>query len=236
MNATTTKEVKKAQRNQFLERKRDILNQLKSKLNKNMMKAIDLPIDRKLKTNLGISTKANIYQARGNKKIVGVKGGYASRYTYVAKLAKTLKVGGYIASFIGTAQTMYEAYAMCTIEPNSLIAKKYNLSQNDLDDACAYQTSQSVAKSAGLAAGGMAGGYAGYLLCNAIFSVETAGTSVFWCALVVVGVAAAGVSYGGAEGMSWLLDKIEEDGLKNEIYLQGKTNASKISKEEDLYR
>jgi hypothetical protein len=236
MNVHTSKAVKNTQRQVFLEKKRALLKELKSKINKNMMRAIDLPVDGKLKTNLGLSTKANIYQARGNKTIVGVKGGYASRYAYVAKISKLLKTGGYIAAAVGTTQTMYKAYSICSIEPDSAVAKQHNLSQSDLDDACEYQTGQSIAKSAGLVAGGMGGGVAGtYVVCNIAFGLETFGTSLFWCALVAGGVSAAAGSYYGAEWMSGLLDYTEGK-LGNEIYLRGKISAAKISGEETLYQ
>ena len=236
MNTSTSKIAKNLQRNEFIRKKQSILKELKSKINKNMMKAIDIPIDRKLKTSLGISTKANIYQARGDKKIVGIKGSYASRYKFVVKVSKTLKVGGYIAAAIGTAQTMYEAYAMCSIDAGSSIATKYNLSQKDLNNACTYQTEQSIAKSTGLIGGGMVGGYVGYLVCNAAFGVESLGTSIFWCTLVVGGLTAAGGSWSGSKVSEIGTDYVFEELLQDENYIEGKINASQISGEKDLYR
>lgn len=237
MNEAGSNASKKALKETFYEKRRVILDKLKSDVNKNMMRAIDLPVDKKLKTTLGLSTKANIYQARGNKTIVGVKGGYASRYAYVAKMAKWLQRGGYLAAAIGTAQTMYEAKAICSIEPNSAIAKQHNLTQSDLDDACAYQLGQSIARSAGLVAGGMGGGIAAtWLVCTIAFGLPSGGTSFFFCALVAGGAGAAAGSYYGSGTMSWGLDKLQEHLVKDEMYLEGRISASKISGEEDLYQ
>jgi hypothetical protein len=70
-------------------------------------------------------------------------------------------------------------------------------------------------KAAGSIVGGSVGGYAAYVGCNILFGVESAGTSLFWCA-VIAGSASGyvGGKYGGKYGESKGKVLYEANGIK----------------------
>lgn len=51
----------------------------------------------------------------------------------------------------------------------------------------------------GKVSGGLLGAWAGYGTCNLVLGAETAGTSVFWCAVIVGGVYGYGLSETGGQ-------------------------------------
>lgn len=218
----------------FIQEKQNLLKKLESPLSRNMLRKIDIASDGKLKSQLKLSTKATIHRVKtGNGRAIGIKG-YSQMYVKAIKAAKVLKIGGYAAAISGTAQTAYNAYTICHMTPNDPISKKYDLNQFDLDQACYAETSTAIAKSSGSIAGGIGGGaVASYYICNVALGLETLGTSIFWCALIVGG---AGAIIGGKTG-SLVEDKFNDvTHIWDNDFIKGKANALTIHKEWDLYK
>ena len=138
-----------------------------------------------IRSNLGLSKKSIIHQWNKNPGSISTIPDFKKNYTTVAGMAKNLNRVGYV----GIALTVLDAGAniqkACTVGD---------------DAACSKSKYTQTGKAGGSILGGTLGGYAAYAGCNILFGLESFGTSLFWCSLVV----GVGTGYYGSKGVGAL--------------------------------
>ncbi len=135
----------------------------------------------KLKSELGLSSKAIVHQWKTQGNTESLKG-FSSNYTRLAKVAKNFSRLGYVSIALDVAGGAANIKEACTLASNSTSCDKAKVVEP--------------AKVAGSIGGGIVGGAAAtYLACNLIFGIETLGTSLLWCSVV----AGAAGGYGGSK-------------------------------------
>jgi len=140
-----------------------------------------------IKNQLGISSKAITHQWKGDGR-PGSIGELQKNYQAIARASKAFSRLGYIAIGVEVMGGMANIAEVCTSSPGS--------------ESCTRTKFTETGRVTGSVGGGMLGGTAAaYATCNLLFGLETAGTSLLWCA-VVAGAAGsyAGSSYGGDLG------------------------------------
>lgn len=141
----------------------------------------------KIKRQLGISSKAVAHQWNMNGQISSV-GQLQKNYQTLIKVSKTFSRLGYVAIGVEVMGGVANIAEVCTSLPGSA--------------DCAKTKFTETGKVTGSIGGGMLGGSAAaYGTCNLLFGLESAGTSLLWCAVVAGAVGAYGGSkYGGKLG------------------------------------
>ncbi|MCF6324506.1 MAG: hypothetical protein L3J89_09320 [Gammaproteobacteria bacterium] len=144
-----------------------------------------------LKRGLGLSTKSVLHQWKQQPGRVTTLPGFEKNYQNVARLSKTLKGAGYVGIALDVGKSGLKIHQACTV---------------GAEQSCGKTT----AGEGGRLIGSVGGGLAGYGLCNLVFSIPSAGTSLLWCG-IVAGVAGsyAGGKYIG-EGGKWAGEAIYE--------------------------
>ena len=133
-----------------------------------------------LKSQLGISSKSTIHQWKTQGYTDGIKG-FESNYQNLKRTAKIFSRLGYVAIGLDVVGGVANVQKACAFEPDSAHCLKARFVEPG--------------KVAGGILGGWAGGFVGYSACNLIFGVETLGSSLLWCGIMVGGVG----GYGGAK-------------------------------------
>ncbi|HFB66528.1 MAG TPA: hypothetical protein ENJ60_13400 [Aeromonadales bacterium] len=126
---------------------------------------------------------------------------YAQNLERAARQAKLLKSLGYISIALDSFHSGHKIYEACT---------------TGREEECTITKYFEGARLAGSIGGGaMAGFAATYLSCTMVLGLETAGTSLLWCGLLIGGASAyLGGTYGGKSGEnfgSFIYEVIEND-------------------------
>ncbi|MCF6324510.1 MAG: hypothetical protein L3J89_09340 [Gammaproteobacteria bacterium] len=139
-----------------------------------------------LKKGLGLSTKSVLHQWKQQPGRVTSVPGFEKNYQNVARLSKTLKGAGYVGIALDVGKSGLKIHQACTV---------------GAEQSCGKTTAGEGGRLVGSLGGGALGGLAGYGLCNLVFSIPSAGTSLLWCG-IVAGVAGGylGGKYVGAFG------------------------------------
>jgi len=134
-----------------------------------------------IKRQFGLSSKATVHQwsSSGNAKSVSDLSG---RYERLSSASKAFSRLGYVAIGLEVTGGVANIARACAEKPGS--------------DSCTKMKYTETGRVVGSVSGGMLGGTAAaYGTCNLLFGLETAGTSLLWCAVV----AGAAGSYGGSK-------------------------------------
>ncbi|MCG6202616.1 hypothetical protein [Psychromonas antarctica] len=147
-----------------------------------------------IRSNLGLSSKSIVHQWSKQPGNVTTIPNFSKNYETVAKMSRNLKRVGYVGIALTGVDAVANIQQACTAGDSTTCSKaKYT------------QTG----KAAGSIGGGYLGGALAYAGCNVLFGIESGGTSLFWCSLVVgSGAGYLGGNYGGSKG----------EFLGNEIY------------------
>jgi hypothetical protein len=138
-----------------------------------------------IRSNLGLSSKSIIHQWSKQPSIVTTIPNFHKNYAAVAEMSRNLKRVGYLGIVLTGVDAVSNIQKACTVG----------------DDAqCSKSKYTQTGKAAGSILGGSLGGYAAYVGCNILFGLESAGTSLFWCSLVV----GAGTGYYGGKSIGTL--------------------------------
>lgn len=177
----------------FYIRRRQIYSQLDTRLGKlGRTLALGTPFDQHARASLKVHTKSTVlhWKRHGTGPIAGFQG----HFDRLARTTRWLRLGGYATLAIDVALNEYAITDAC----------------NSGDAAeCSRQTYALRGKSAGTVAGVLGGGVIGtYGICNAAFGIQTMGTSLLWCGLVVGGATGAGVGYAAGKGGQMLGESI----------------------------
>jgi hypothetical protein len=100
-------------------------------------------------------------------------------------MAKNLKRVGYVGIALTGIDAAANIQKACTVGD---------------DAACSKSKYTQTGRAGGIVLGGTLGGYAAYAGCNILFGLESFGTSLFWCSLVV----GAGAGYYGSKSVGVL--------------------------------
>ncbi len=134
-----------------------------------------------VKRQLGLSSKSVLHQWKASGQVTPVDQ-LRKNYQALVRTSKTFSRLGYVAIGVEVFGGVANIAEVCTSNPDSARCSKIKFTETG--------------KVAGSIGGGMlTGSAAAYATCNLLFGLETAGTSLLWCA-VVVGAAA---SYGGSK-------------------------------------
>lgn len=167
----------------FFSQRKALFVQLDQAINGMMEKQLfgeNIPAN-KLKSELGLSSKAIVHQWKTQGNTDSLKG-FSSNYAKLAKVAKNFSRLGYVSMALDVAGGAANIKEACTLAPDS--------------PSCDKAKFVEPAKVTGSIGGGMFGGaVATYLTCNLIFGIETFGTSLLWCSVV----AGAAGGYGGSK-------------------------------------
>ncbi|MCI0507316.1 MAG: hypothetical protein L0Z73_14565 [Gammaproteobacteria bacterium] len=148
-----------------------------------------------LKRSLGLSSKSIVYQLKEYPAPVDSIPGFEKNHRQVIKYSKILKRAGYVGLALDGVQSAATIRKACTI---------------GTEEECTRSKFSEGGRFSGSIGGGALGGWAGYGLCNLVFGIESAGTSLLWCGIVAAG---AGGYFGGkyegeyAQGKGELLYK-----------------------------
>lgn len=138
-----------------------------------------------LKGQLGISSKATVHQWKMQNGADSIKG-FSSNYQRLTRTANIFSRLGYVSIGLDIVGGVANIQKACAPEPEA--------------ESCSRAKFTETGKTGGSIIGGMAGGgLAAYGVCNLIFGLETAGTSLIWCG---VAVGAAG-GYAGSKAGGW---------------------------------
>lgn len=142
-----------------------------------------------IKKQLGISSKAVTHQWKASGQITSV-GKLRENYQALIRTSKTFSRLGYVAIGVDVLGGIANIAEVCTSMPDSASCSKVKFTETG--------------KVAGSIGGGMlAGSATAYATCNVLFGLETAGTSLLWCAVVAGAVGSYGGSkYGGDLGQA----------------------------------
>ena len=137
-------------------------------------KAMGLDIDgARLRRSLGLSSKSIVTQWKKQPGAINGIPGFEKNYAKVGDYAKWLKAGGYVGIALDVGQSGLTIHEACTI---------------GREQECARTKYRESGRVVGSVGGGALGGYlAAYGLCNMVLGLETAGTSLLWCAIVAGG-------------------------------------------------
>lgn len=145
-----------------------------------------------LKRQLGISSKATVHQWKIQGESGGING-FQSNYQKLARASKNFARLGYVSIGLEVVGGVVNIQKACAFEPESTHCMRARFSEPP--------------KVAGSIVGGVAGGgLAAYGVCNLMFGLETAGTSLLWCGLAV---GAAG-GYAGSKAGGWAGENMGE--------------------------
>ena len=138
----------------------------------------------KMKNSLGLSTKSILHQWKSQTGPVVDVPGFQKNLNNTAKLTKALRGAGHVGIALDVGQSGLKIHEACTV---------------GTDRECAKTSFKEGGRLVGSVGGGYSGGLlAAYGTCNLLFGLETAGTSLLWCG-IVVGVTGGyfGGKYGG---------------------------------------
>jgi len=172
----------------FFARRRGLFMQLDHVMNTMVgHKSMGLELD--TKRRLGISTKSIIRKLKNHPMPLKDLPEFSNKFTQVAKYSKRLGRAGLIGSVaLDGLHSVAKVEEACTVG-----------SQRDCTKAKFGQTAR-LGGSVGLGYfGGEYGALGGYTLCNLVFGVESLGTSVLWCGIIVGGASGAAGGYYGSK-------------------------------------
>ncbi|MBL4608565.1 MAG: hypothetical protein JKY01_12160 [Pseudomonadales bacterium] len=138
-----------------------------------------------IRSNLGLSSKSIAHQWTKYPANITTIPNFHKNYAAVAEMSRNLKRVGYLGIMLTGVDAVANIQKACTIGD---------------DVQCGKSKYTQTGKAAGSVFGGSLGGYAAYVGCNILFGVESAGTSLFWCSLVV----GAGAGFYGAKSIGTL--------------------------------
>lgn len=143
-------------------------NALKTMAGRTLM---GLDIERgNLKRSLGLNTKSLIHQLKGHPAPITDLPGFEKNNAKVREYGKILKRAGYVGLALDGVQSVAEVRKACTI---------------GTEEECTKSKFSQGGRLVGSVGGGAGGGaLASYVTCNAIFGLESAGTSLLWCGIV----------------------------------------------------
>lgn len=144
----------------------------------------------KIKNSLGLNTKSILHQWKQQSGRVSGVPGFVENYNKTTKLAATLKAAGYVGVALDVGQSASQIHAACTV---------------GTEKQCTKTSFGEGGRLVGSVGGGGAGAAVGvggaYVICNIIFGLQTAGTSLMWCGIAVTSAGGyAGSSIGGDFG------------------------------------
>ncbi|WP_231854959.1 hypothetical protein [Photobacterium profundum] len=139
-----------------------------------------------IRSNLGLSTKSILHQWIKQSGNVTTIPNFHKNYAAVAEMSRNLKRVGYVGIALTGFDAVTNIQKACTVSDTATCSK-----------AKFTQTGKAV----GSIGGGAFGGLLAYGGCNIVFGAPSAGTSLFWCSLVVgAGAGFVGGKYGGSGG------------------------------------
>lgn len=175
----------------FFAQRRALFSQLDQAVNGMVRREIfgGLGAGASIKRQLGISTKATVHQWKASGRVSSVDG-MKGNYQALLSASKAFSRLGYVAIGLDVIGGVANVAEVCAAGPDT--------------DPCSKAKFAETGRVVGSIGGGMLGGSAAvYGTCNLLFALETAGTSLLWCA-VVAGAAGsyAGSRYGGDLGQA----------------------------------
>ncbi len=139
-----------------------------------------------IRSNLGLSSKSIIHQWNKQPANTTTVPNFHKNYAAVAEMSRNLKRVGYLGIMLTGVDAVSNIQKACTVGD---------------DSQCSKSKYTQTGKAAGSIGGGALGGLLAYGGCNIVFGAPSAGTSLFWCSLVVgAGTGFVGGKYGGSGG------------------------------------
>lgn len=137
----------------------------------------------KIKHSLGLSSKSILHQWKAQPGQVTSVPGFEKNLQQTARLTKVLRRAGYVGIALDVGKSVTTIHEACTV---------------GTDKDCTKTSFKEGGRLTGSVGGGTFGGLAAaYGTCNLLFGLESAGTSLLWCGIVV---GAAGGYFGGKYG------------------------------------
>lgn len=189
--ARTYNKYGKFQSKEFFDQRRNLFklldNELGAMVGRNQL-GFDID-DANLKRSLGLSSKSLVRQLRNQPIPVEDIPGFAKNFIKLTDYGKRLGRVGLIGSIALDGITSY--------------AKIEEACSSGRKDECTKTKFAQTGRFAGSVIGGYGGGElgaaGGYALCNLAFGVESFGTSLLWCGIIVGGISTLGGGYFGSK-------------------------------------
>ncbi|MGV2872426.1 hypothetical protein [Colwellia sp. E150_009] len=139
-----------------------------------------------IRSNLGLSSKSIIHQWSKQGSNITTIPNFHKNYAAVAEMSRNLKRVGHLGIALTGGDAVANIQKACTVSDTATCNKaKYT----------------ETGKAAGSIGGGSFGGLLAYAGCSIVFSAPSAGSSLFWCSLIVgAGTGFVGGKYGGSGG------------------------------------
>lgn len=146
----------------------------------------------RIKNSLGLNTKSIVHQWKRQSTPVSTVPGFSRNFANVANLSRTLKGAGYAGIALDIGHSAIKIHEACTV---------------GTEKECRKTSFSEGGRLSGSLVIGAGGGFlATYGICNLMFGIETAGTSLLWCGIVV---GAAGGYFGGKYGGDYMQSNAE---------------------------
>ena len=171
----------------FFVRRNHLFNNLKSTLKNMVGKSLAGPdIDHhNIRKSLGLSSQSILHKLKtqGGLPIEKIPQ-FEANYTKVTTLTNNLKRTGHLGIVLDVGQSAARIHRTCTVDVDN--------------NQCGRTGFKETGRVAGNVAGGFAGAGAAYAVCNVIFGLPSAGSSMLWCGIVV----GASSGYFASKGLS----------------------------------
>ena len=185
---------------EFFRMRRNLFQQLDMVLKSMVGRArMGIDIDRgNIKRSLGLSTKSIVHQLKDHPVPVSEIPGFGKNHAKVREYTKVMRNAGYVGLTLDGVQSASRVSQACT---------------NGTEQECTKSKFSETGRFSGSVVGGAAGGKAAaYGVCNLLFGLKTAGTSLLWRAIVAGGTGglAGGIftSKAGQRGGEMLYDNL----------------------------
>ena len=159
---------------EFFRMRRNLFQQLDMVLKSMVGRArMGMDIDRgNIKRSLGLSTKSIVHQLKDHPVPISEIPGFEKNHAKVRQYTKAMRSAGYIGLALDGVQSVAKISQACT---------------TGTEQECTKSKFSEGGRLVGSVGGGAAGGIIGYGLCSLAFGIQTAGTSLLWCGVVVGG-------------------------------------------------
>ena len=159
----------------FLARRKTLFMKLNSALDRMVGRkpmGLDFEVN-DIKRSLGLNSKSIIKQWK--EQVHPVKGiaGFEENFGKVTSYSKALRYGGYVGIALDVGQSAIKIHEACTV---------------GREQECTKSKFSEGGRVVGSVAGGsLVGMGTSYLVCNVVFGLESAGTSLLWCGILAGG-------------------------------------------------
>lgn len=182
---TTYNQTGELKNERFFAQRRSLLLQMDTTINGMLERKLfgqDIHANR-IKSQLGLSSKSIVHQWNALGSAGEIKG-FSNNYRHLTNTARTFSRVGHLAIALDVGASAAAIAEACSIEPDG--------------EFCSRTKYEQTGRAIGSIGGGASGGFLGaYGVCNLVFGLESAGTSMLWCT-IIAGV--AGGYYGGTKG------------------------------------